>query len=157
MKTNELHALTAVAERGIPLYTKLFIAFAIIALLFVLLPSGSVLAAPESVIETDDLALVWKNKLHTLQAQGDYYDTVRLLPADFKKTGDLDLANMFLDKYGLTLKQANTVVFNHAGFDINGHVLNEKQALKSVQDLAMHIHTMRGLRVKIEYIEELQD
>lgn len=150
MKTNNLYAIAAVKESGVPLYTKLFLVLAIIALLFASLPVASVFAAPESVVETDDLAQEWKNKLHTLRAQGFYYDNVRLLAKDFEKTEDFDQAHMYLDKYGFALKQANTVVFNHAGFDINGKVLNEKQALKSVQDLAMYIHMMRGLRGKVE-------
>jgi hypothetical protein len=157
MKTNRLYALTARDELGVSLYTKLFLAFAIIVVLFASLPIASVFAAPENVIETDDLAKEWKNKLRTLRYQGFYYDTVRLLPADFKKQTDLDLANMYLEKYGFALKQANTIVFNHSGFDINGRVLNEKQAVESLEDLSMYIHMMRGLRGKVEAIEDLQD
>jgi hypothetical protein len=157
MKTNKLYALSAVAEDGVSLYTKLFLAFAILAILFTSLPVASALAAPTSVIETDDLTHEWKNKLRTLRYQGFYYDTVRLLPADFRKQADLDLANMYLEKYGFALRQANTVVFNHTGFDINGRVLNEKQAVESLEDLSMYIHAMRGLRGKIEDIEDLQD
>lgn len=157
MKTNKLYALSAVAEGGVPLYTKLFLAFAILALLFTSLPLASVFAASENIQETDDLAYEWKNKLRTLRAQGFYYDTVRLLPADFKKTEDLALAHMYLEKYGFALRQANTIVFNHTGFDINGRVLNEKQAVESLEDLSMYIHAMRGLRGKIEDVEDLQD
>lgn len=156
MKT-KAYALTARDQGGVSLYSKMFIISLILALVLSFLPLASALAAPASVTETDDLAKEWKNKLHTLRAQGFYYDTVRLLPADFKKAEDLALAHMYLEKYGFALKQANTIVFTHSGFDINGRVLNEKQAVKSIEDLSMYIHMMRGLRGKIEDIEDLQD
>ena len=155
MKT-KVYALTAHDQGGAPLYSKMFFVSLILALLLALLPVANALAAPANVIETDDLAKEWKNKLHTLRYQGFYYDTVRLLPADFDKQEDLALAHMYLEKYGFALKQANTIVFNHTGFDINGRVLNEKQAVESIEDLSMYIHTMRGLRGKIEAIEDAQ-
>lgn len=155
MKT-KVYALTAHDQGGAPLYSKMFFVSLILALLLAFLPLANALAAPETVIETDDLAKEWKNKLHTLRYQGFYYDTVRLLPADFDKQDDLALAHMYLEKYGFALKQANTIVFNHTGFDINGRVLNEKQAVESIEDLSMYIHTMRGLREKVEVIEDAQ-
>jgi hypothetical protein len=155
MKT-KVYALTARDRGGAPLYSKMFLVSLILALLLALLPVAKVLAAPPSVIETDDLAKEWKNKLHTLRYQGFYYDTVRLLPADFDNQDDLALAHMYLEKYGFALKQANTIVFNHTGFDINGRVLNEKQAVESIEDLSMYIHMMRGLRGKIDAIEDAQ-
>jgi hypothetical protein len=155
MKT-KVYALTARDQGGAPLYSKVFFASLILAVLLAFLPLANALAAPASVIETDDLAKEWKNKLHTLRYQGFYYDTVRLLPADFDKQDDLALAHMYLEKYGFALKQANTIVFNHTGFDINGRVLNEKQAVESIEDLSMYIHMMRGLRGKIEAIEDAQ-
>lgn len=157
MKTNRLYALTARDELGVSLYTKLFLAFAIIAVLFASLPIASVLAAPDRVQETDDLSYEWKKKLRMLRYQGFYYDTVRLLPADFDNRDDLALAHMYLEKYGFALKQANTIVFNHTGFDINGRVINERQAAQSVEDLSMYIHMMHGLRGKIGDIEDRQD
>jgi hypothetical protein len=156
MKT-KAYALTARNQGEVSMYSKMFFVALIIALLFASLPLANVLAAPDSVTETDDLPREWKNKLRTLRTQGFYYDTVRLLPADFKKAEDLTLAHMYLEKYGFALKQANTIVFTHSGFDINGRVLNEKQAVESIEDLSMYIHMMRGLRGKIEEIEDLQD
>lgn len=155
MKT-KAYALTALNQGGAPLYSKMFFVSLILALLLALLPVANALAAPASVIETDDLAKEWKNKLNTLRYQGSYYDTVRLLPADFDNRDDLALAHMYLEKYGFALRQANTIVFNHSGFDINGRVLNEKQAVESIEDLSMYIHWMRGLRGKIEAIEDAQ-
>jgi hypothetical protein len=155
MKT-KVYALTAHDQGGAPLYSKTFFASLILVLLIAFLPLANALAAPASVIETDDLAKEWKNKLHTLRYQGFYYDTVRLLPADFDNRDDLALAHMYLEKYGFALKQANTIVFNHTGFDINGRVLNEKQAVESIEDLSMYIHMMRGLRGKVEAIEDAQ-
>jgi hypothetical protein len=155
MKT-KVYALTARDQGGASLHSKMLFISLMIALILAFLPLANVLAAPASVVETDDLAREWKNKLHTLRAQGFYFDTVRLLPADFKKAQDLDLAHMYLEKYGFALKQANTIVFNHTGFDINGRVLNEKQAVESLEDLSMYIHMMRGLRGKVEVIEDMQ-
>jgi hypothetical protein len=155
MKT-KVYALTALNQGRVPLYSKMFFVSLILALLLAFLPVANALAAPASVIETDDLAKEWKNKLSTLRYQGLYYDTVRLLPADFDDRDDLALAHMYLEKYGFALRQANTIVFNHSGFDINGRVLNEKQAVESIEDLSMYIHWMRGLRGKIEAIEDAQ-
>ena len=56
------------------------------------------------------------------------------------------------EKYGVALRAANTIVQNHAGFDIEGNVKHEVQAARSVRDLAMYLQIMRGLREKIDEI-----
>lgn len=153
MKKIGLYALAIDDQPGKSLYSKLFLVSVILALIFAAFPVSRVFAAPASNQNTAvGLEDEWKNKLHHLRFQGLYYDTVRLYPADFEKLSDLDQANLYLDKYGLALRQAQTVVFNHTGFDIEGRVTNEKQASESVHQLAMYLHLMRGLRDKIEEI-----
>ena len=154
MKTNRLYALT-IYKRGNLLYSKIFVVSLIIALIFSALPGITALAAPANSQNTaihSGLEQEWKNKLHHLRYQGLYYDNIRLYPADFDDLSDLARAQFYLEKYGVALRQAQTVVFNHTGFDINGRVINEVQAAETVRDLAMYLHMMRGLRDKIEEV-----
>jgi hypothetical protein len=153
MKNNGLYALALDDRPGKILYSKLFLVSVIIALIFAAFPGTSVFAASnQNTAINAGLEDEWKNKLHHLRFQGLYYDNVRLYPADFDSLSDLARAQLYLDKYGVALRQAQTVVFNHAGFDIEGRVTNERQAVETVRQLAMYLHMMRGLRDKIDEI-----
>ena len=152
MKTNESYVLV-IDKRGNLLYSKMFLISLIIALIASALPGITALAAPANSQNTaiqSGLEQEWKNKLHHLRYQGLYFDSVRLYPADFDDLSNLAHAQFYLEKYGVALRQAQTVVLNHTGFDINGRVINEVQAAETVRDLAMYLHMMRGLRDKIE-------
>ena len=83
---------------------------------------------------------------------GYYYEHVQFYPADFEKPSDLARIHELLEKYGVALRAANTIVQTHAGFDIEGNVKHEVQAARSVRDLAMYLQIMRGLREKIDEI-----
>ena len=147
-----MNALTAVAKRGEPLYTKLILAIAIVAVLLTFLPAANALAAPgknPQPWENVDLEREWRDKLRLLYWEGLFYNQVRFYPADFEDSSELAQAWDLLHKHGFALKQANTVVFNHTGFDIQGNVLNERQAYESLQNLSMYLHAMRGLRNRI--------
>jgi hypothetical protein len=154
MRTNGLYVLTA-ENRG-SWYPKMILVSLVIALLFASLPAANVFAAPASgqgpTIIKKDLELAWKNKLRQLRVQGFYYDNVRFYPADFDKPSDLARVHGYLEKYGFALRQANTIAFNHTGFNIEGRITNEIQADKTVRDLAMYLHIMRGLREKVEAV-----
>lgn len=152
MKTNGSYALTAERPLGQSLSIRILLIAAIIALLFASLPVRSVLAASgteEQPWEKVDLEKEWKNKLRLLREEGLFYNQARFYPADFEDPSDLAQAWDLLHKHGFALKQANTVVFNHSGFDFEGNVTNGRQAYESVHDLAMYLHMMRGLRMKI--------
>jgi hypothetical protein len=132
-----------------------------IALLFASFSATSALAAPardggvtEDVYDTENIneEQGWQDKLNHLRWAGFYYDNVQFYPADFEDRDDLARVHELLEKYGVALRAANTIVLNHSGFDIEGNVLNERQAAKSVRDLAMYLHIMRGLRGKISEI-----
>lgn len=147
--------VVAVSKHGNLLYSKLFVVSLIIAFIFAAFPGITVLAAPASnqnAVINGGLEQEWKNKLNHLRYQGLYYDNVRLYPADFDDLSNLALAQLYLEKYGVALRQAQTVVLNHTGFDINGRVINEVQAADTARDLAMYLHVMRGLRDKIEEV-----
>ena len=147
-----MNALTTVAKREEPWNTKLILAIAIVAMLFAFLPAASALAAPDKdpqPWENVDLEREWRDKLRLLYWEGLFYNQVRFYPADFEDSSELARAWDLLHKHGFALKQANTVVFNHTGFDIQGNVLNERQAYESVQNLSMQLHAMRGLRNRI--------
>ena len=154
MKTNGL-SVVAVSKHGNLLHSKLFVVSLMIAFIFAALPGITVLAAPASnqnTVINNGLEQEWKNKLNHLRYQGLYYDNVRLYPADFDDLSDLAQAQLYLEKYGIALRQAQTVVLNHTGFDIQGRVTNEVQAAETVRNLATYLYMMRGLRDKIEEI-----
>ena len=152
MKNNRYYALAISDQRGGLFYSRLFVAALIIALLAASFPAVSVFAAPgrdEQPWENLDLEQEWKNKLHQLAVEGLFYNQVRFYPADFETSADLARAWDLLHKHGFALKLANTVVFNHSGFDFEGNVTNKRLAYYSIHDLAMQLHAMRGLRMKI--------
>jgi hypothetical protein len=128
----------------------------ILALLWAFIPVVSVLAAPardDQPWEKIDLEKEWKSKLLHLRSEGFFYDHVRLDPDDFEKAAEFTQAQIYLDKYGFALRQANTVVYNHGGFDIKGELLDGKQAYESIHKLAIYLQMMRGLRDKIDDLD----
>ena len=154
MKTN-VYALTASDQRGGLFYSRLFVVSLILALLFASLSAASALAAPsrdKGITQYGDLELGWENKLNNLKWAGYYYDHVQFHPADFERPADLARVHELLEKYGIALRAANTVLQNHAGFDIEGNLTNEVQADKSIRELAMYLQIMRGLREKIDEV-----
>lgn len=156
MKRNRLYALAATDQLGELFHSKLFVAFLILALLFASLPAMRVLAAPASgqgVTENMSLEQGWKAKQNHLRWAGYYYDHVQFVPADFERPADL-AREWYLEKYGIALSAANTVLQNHAGFDIKGDVINEVQADQSIRDLAMYLQMMRAIQDKIEDISQ---
>ena len=150
MNTHKLYAITVAAAdpRGLSLYSKLFLVLAIIALMFATFPVAGVLAAPAAVTADDDLEQDWHNKLRNLQAFGLFYDQVRLYPADFENRDDLARAHDLLNRYGIALRQANTIVATRAGFDIKGNVTNERQAIETLNALGENLRIMRAIWTK---------
>ena len=154
MKTKHSYALATTASFGDwgSFYRKMLMVALILAVLLASLPVANVLAAggnEERPWENADLDKEWRDKLRLLQAEGLFYNQTVFYPADFEDCDELSRAWDLLHKHGFALKQANTVVFNHTGFDFAGNVTNEKQAYYSVKDLATYLHMMRGLRMKI--------
>jgi hypothetical protein len=148
-------AFAAERQAGLSLSSKLLVVLTIVTLLWAFVPALSVLAAPASddqPWENVDLEKEWKNKLFHLRTAGYFYDNVRLVPKDFETRADQALAQMYLDKYGFALRQANTVVFNHYGFDFKGNVTNERQAYDTIHDLALYLQTMRGFKDKMHEV-----
>ena len=155
MKAKGLYALTASEQYGGSFYSKMVVVSLLIALMFASFPAASVFAAPASdkgTTENINLEQGWKDKLSHLRWAGYYYDHVQFYPADFERPADLARVQGYLEKYGFALRQANTVLLNHAGFDIEGNVTHEVRAAQSIRDLAMYLQMMRGLRDKIEEI-----
>ena len=155
MKTIDIHALAIRDHRQGLFHSKLFVAALIIALLVASFPAANVFAAPASdddrpwENEDVDLEAEWKNKLETLREESLFYTQARFYPADFEDSAELARAWDLLHKHGAALKLANTVVFNHTGFDIKGNVTNGRLAYDTVHELAMYLHAMRGFRAKI--------
>lgn len=155
MKKIHSYALTASDHYGGLFRSKLFVISLILALIAAFLPAASALAAPAAgrdITENIELEQGWQDKLSNLRWAGYYYEHVQFYPADFDKPSDLARIHELLEKYGVALRAANTIVQNHAGFDIEGNVKHEVQAARSVRDLAMYLQIMRGLRDKIDEI-----
>jgi len=155
MKPMGTYALTVSDHRRGLFHSKLFIVSLILALIAAFLPVASAFAAPASsrdITENIELEQGWHDKLSNLRWAGYYYEHVQFYPADFEKPSDLARVQELLEKYGVALRAANTIVLNHAGFDIEGNVKHEVQAARSVRDLAMYLQVMRGLREKIDEI-----
>ena len=161
MKTNRSYALARSEQDKGVFHSKLFVIALIIALLSAFLPAASALAAPlrdegitEDKINTQDMdeGPEWQDKLFQLRWAGFYYDHVRFYPADFENQNDLARVHELLEKYGVALRAANTIVLNHTGFDFEGNVKNERLASQSVRALAMYLQIMRGLREKISEV-----
>ena len=155
MNTKGLYAVATSHWPGGLFYSRLFVAAIIIAMLFASFPAASVLAAPPSdrdITESIDEEQGWQDKLSHLRWAGYYYDHVIFYPADFENRADLARVHELLEKYGVALRAANSIAVNHAGFDMEGNVTNRVQAAKSVRDLAMYLHIMRGLREKIDAV-----
>ena len=157
MKRNGLYVLTATDQLGGLFHSKLFVISLVLALVFASLPVTRVLAAPangQSVTENMNLGQGWRAKQNHLYWAGYYYDHVQFYPADFERPADLARVQWYLEKYGIALRAANTVLRNHAGFDIEGNIINEVQADQSIRDLAMYLQMMRGIRDKIEEVPQ---
>ena len=161
MKINRSYVFAASIQRGGVFHSKLFVAALILALLLASLPAAGAFAAPASdggttgdVYSTENINEEdgWQNKLDHLRWAGFYYENVRFFPTDFERPSDLARVHELLEKYGVALRAANTIVMKHDGFDIEGNVTSERLAAKSVRDLAMYLQIMRGLQDKIEEV-----
>ena len=161
MKSKGLYTLAVSQQPGGIFHSKLFVVALILALLFASFQAVSALAAPArdggvtgDKINIDEINEEegWHDKLNHLRWAGYYYDHVQFFPADFENRSDLARVHELLEKYGVALRAANTIVLNHAGFDIEGNVTHEVQAARSVRDLAMYLQIMRGLREKINEV-----
>jgi len=157
MKRNKVYAFAATDPFGGIFHSRLFVLSLILALLLASLPATHVLAAPandQGITETKNLEQGWRAKQSHLRWAGYYYDHVRFYPADFERPADLARVQWYLEKYGVALRAANTVLQTHAGFDVKGNITNEVQADQSIRDLAMYLQMMRGIRDKIEEVSQ---
>jgi len=137
-------------KAGGTLLQRIFVVLIIAALMATFLPTTSVFAAPASVSEDDDLEQIWRNKISYVRAQSLFYSQVRVFPADFDDLSDLAQAHEFLNKYGFALRRAQTIIFTRAGFDERGRVIDEEQAIQSIEDLNENLRIMRAMRMKLE-------
>lgn len=100
-----------------------------------------------------ELEQKWDRQLERLLLQGQFYENVRLFPADFEDLDDLEQAHFYLEKFGVALRGAQTILLTRPGFDIEGNVTNELQALRTVRNLAFYLDIMRGMRNKLAEID----
>jgi hypothetical protein len=154
MKSNLSSTIMVRNWEGNSLLQKLFVAFLVIALLLGSLPARSALAAPASDgMNTNEMQKEWDNKLEKVENNGIFYQRVRVYPADFEDLDELAVANNILNDYGVALRAAQRIVFNHSGFDLNGKVTNENLANQSLKDLGENLRLMRVYKEKLGQLE----
>ena len=156
MNTNLYTGLLNREEPGGSLLQKLLIASLILAILFGSLPVHQALAAPASdgtSTQDDDYEMRWENRIQRLRFYNDFYQRVRVYPADFKDPDELARAHDLLNQYGVALRGAQAVVAAQAGFNQKGHVINSNQAAQSLKDLGSYMYTMRVLKNKLGDLE----
>jgi hypothetical protein len=82
-----------------------------------------------------------------------FYQRVRVYPADFEDLDELAIAHDILNNYGVALRSAQRIVFNHPGFDQNGKVTNENMADQSLKDLGENLRLMRVYKARLDALE----
>ena len=156
MKTNLSSNILVRNGAGDSLLQKLFVATLVIALLLASLPARAALAAPASdgtSVNTKEMQREWDNKVQKVEDNSMFYQRVRVYPADFEDQDELALAHEYLNNYGVALRAAQRIVFNHAGFDQKGKVSNENLADQSLKDLGENLRLMRVYREKLGQLE----
>jgi hypothetical protein len=156
MNTNLYSGVLNRGTAGGSLLQKLLIASMILVLLFGSLPVPPALAAPASdgtSTQDDDYEMLWENRIQRLWYYNDFYQRVRVYPADFDDLDELARAHDLLNQYGVALRGAQAVVAAQAGFNEKGHVINSNQAARSLKDLGSYMYTMKVLRNKLDDLE----
>jgi hypothetical protein len=154
MKTNQLSSVLVLNGAGSSFFQKMFVAALIIALLFASLPARAALAAPASDgMNTNEMQQEWKSKIQKVDYNSVFYQRVRVYPADFEDQNELAVANDILNNYGVALRAAQRIVFNHSGFDLKGKVANEELANQSLKDLSENLRLMRVYKEKLDHLE----
>ena len=154
MKTNQSSKLFVRNWAESSFFRKLSVAFLMIALLFASLPARAALAAPASDgMNTNEMQKEWDNKIEKVDYNSIFYQRVRVYPADFEDLDELAVANDILNNYGVALRAAQRIVFNHPGFDLKGKVTNEKLADQSLKDLGENLRLMRVYKEKLDGLE----
>ena len=154
MKTDQLSSAVVLNRAGSSFFQKMFVAALIIALLFASLPARAALAAPASDgMNTNEMQREWDNKNEKVEDNSIFYQRVRVYPADFEDQNELAIAHDILNNYGVALRAAQRIVFNHSGFDLNGKVTNEELANQSLKDLSENLRLMRVYKEKLNGLE----
>ena len=156
MKTNLSSSLYLQNGANSSFFRKLFVSALMIALLFTSLPARAALAAPASdgtSVNTKEMQKDWENKLQKVDYNSTFYQRVRVYPANFEDQTELATANNILNNYGVALRSAQRIVFNHSGFDQNGKVVNEKQADQSLKDLSENLRLMRVYKYNLDHMD----
>jgi len=130
---------------------KMFMLSITIALLLSSFSVTGVFAAGPTATEAE-LEQKWDKLLEKLRLQGEFYETVRLFPAEFEDLDDLERAHFYLEKFGIALRGAQTILLTRPGFDIDGNVTNDLRAARTVLQLVSYLDIMRGMRSKLAEI-----
>jgi hypothetical protein len=132
---------------------------ALLSMLIALLVSAfSVTGASAArTVPAKELEDTWERQLERLRLHGLFYDTVRLYPADFEDLDDLAQAHFYLEKFGIALRAANSLIVTHPGFDFEGNVTNQLQATQTVRSMADYLWVMRGMHKKLVEMDAISE
>ena len=156
MNTYSLSNIMVRNGAGSSFLRKLIVSFLMIALLFASLPARAALAAPasdEKPFNTSEMQKEWDAKIQKVDNNSIFYQRVRVYPADFEDLDELAIAHDILNNYGVALRSAQRIVFNHSGFDEKGKVTNEKLADQSLKDLGENLRLMRVYKQRLDALE----
>jgi hypothetical protein len=156
MKTNHLSSLLVRNGARSLFFRKLFVSSLMTALLFTSLPAHAAFAAPAgdgTSVNTKDMQQEWDNKIQKVDYNSIFYQRVRVYPADFEDSAELATAHDILNNYGVALRSAQRVIFNHPGFDQKGKVVNENLADQSLKDLSENLRLMRVLKEQLDSLK----
>ena len=145
----------AIEMAGRSFFHKMLFAFLIIALVIALLPATGVSAAPPSdgTPVSKNLKNEWQDKIQNVKVESLWYQRVRAYPADFEDPDELAQAHEYINTHGIALRAAQTLIFNHTGFDAKGQVLNENQANQTVKAVAENLRIMRAMKKNLNDLE----
>jgi hypothetical protein len=156
MKTYQSSNLMAQIWPGNSFFRKLFVSSLMIALFFTSLPARAVLAAPAgdgTSVNTSQMQKDWDNKIQKVDYNSIFYQRVRVYPANFEDPNELAVAHDILNNYGVALRSAQRIVFNHSGFDQKGKVTNENLADQSLKDLSENLRLMRVYKERLDQLD----
>lgn len=156
MKTNLSSNLMFRNGAGSSFFQKLLVSSLFIALLIASLPARVALAAPASggtSVNTNEMQKEWDSKIQKVDYNSIFYQRVRVYPADFEDRNELAMAHDILNNYGVALRGAQRLIFNHPGFDQKGKVVNENLADQSLKELSEYLRQMRVLKGNLDQLE----
>lgn len=112
----------------------------------------SVFAAPANVSSTKiDSAQVWGTQFRELQTDRTIFTKLKSRLEAIKNSSKPAQTQQYLDLYAFALKQAEAIILQGDPSSTSNVKVNNRyeRSLTAQQELAMYLHMMRGLQLKL--------